>query len=442
MSSLAARTPLISLDSLSARLKFVLAVFFFRSSLDLCYIYYIHPAFESHFLTPMRLEFDLLRYLLSYSIVVLLAMFLPLRNDNLSGVFFAIAMIFLIVPMTVMYGFDSSLPGDAILAGVVAVVAAFSAVAIRIVRVRIPLAKAGQGIATFLALGFVAYFLAWSFVSGAAANINFDFTQIYEYREIAGGLLDVGVFSYLNVWAQKVFNPLLLALGLYRRNRLLVLFALAMQIYFFGVTQHRAHLFVPVLIVMVYWLYLSRISISRLYLIAGTGLLVFLGLTLVANLDAAAAIVLRRAFFVPASVTFDWVAFFLERPKVYFADNLLAAISDSVYSGRTLPFFLGDYMAPGRQLAFNNGIVGAGFAQAGLTGVALYAFLLGLVVKFVNALIRQGLPVFIAAAILIAPLRTAWADSDLFTALLSHGIAMSVIVLWLLGRLQPAARRS
>ena len=90
-------------------------------------------------------------------------------------------------------------------------------------------------------------------------------------------------------------------------------------------------------------------------------------------------------------------------------------------------------MAPGREISFNSGIIGAGFAQAGLLGVAFYAIVVGWIIKFVNSLIRQGVPVFVATALLIAPIRTAWADSDLFTALLSHGIIVSLVVLWLLG---------
>lgn len=418
---------------LSARFRFVLAVILFRVSLDVCYVFYVNPAFESHFLMPMRLDFDVLRYCLSYALVVGLALFLPHGNRSFSGIAFMVAMIFVFVPMTAMYGLDRHLPADAVLAGLVAIVLCYFATTLRIVRVRTPLAKSGRTAAVAAAFCFVMLFVAWSVVSGAVANISFDLTQIYTYREIASGLLDVGLMSYVSIWAQKVFNPFLLAYGLYRRNNLLVLFAIVMQIYFFGVTQHRIHLFVPVLVFMVYWLYALKISIARLYLMASAGVVGILVLTLAANLDAVAAIVLRRAFFVPASAAFDWVAYFADKPKVLFADNLLEGVTNSAYTGKSLPFLLGDHMAPGREISFNSGIIGAGFAQVGLLGVAFYAIVLGWIIKFVNSLIRQGVPVFVAAALLIAPIRTAWADSDLFTALLSHGIVVSLVVLWLLG---------
>jgi hypothetical protein len=382
----------------------------------------------------MEINFNAFRYLVSHALVILISSLLPYGKKNLSGIFFMSAMMFIFIPMSVMYGFNKNLPSDAILAAILAVLICYLMVNTRFARVKVPIANASEPIAVVIAIVFLLIFVGWTLVSGAVANINFDFTRIYIHREIAGSLLDVGFMPHINLWAQKVFNPLLLAHGLYRKNKFLVLIALVMQVYFFGVTQHRRHLFLPILVYMIYKLYASNLTLARLYSYAAIAVLTFLGVTLIFELDAVAAIVLRRAFFVPASVNFDWIAFFLERPKVYFSDNLLAGISASIYKGENLPLLLGEFMAPGRQFAFNCGMIGAGFAQMGYFGVTLYAFVLGAIVKFVNALIRQGVPVFLAAALLFAPLRTAWADSDVFTALLSHGIAVCIVMLWLIGK--------
>ena len=422
-----------AIDRQTSRFAFIASLLAFRAALDACYVYYISPVFETHFLTPMPIDFDVARYALSYLVVASLALVMPYSNRNLTGVFFFCAMMFLIIPMTVMYGFDVSIPTTALIPPLTAIGVAILVVCSRSYYVRWPLVRGGHNTAILVSFVAVLIFVAWSIASGAAANINWDFAKIYIYRELAGEKLDVGAFSYFNIWTQKVFNPLLLAFGLYRRNRILVLFALLMQVYFFAVTQHRLHLFVPVLVLMIYWLYARNISISRLYVYAASGVLAMLGITLALELDAAAAIVLRRAFFVPASVTFSWIEYFVANPKVYFADNLLAGGADTIYT-RPLPLYLGDVIAPGRSLAFNTGIVGTGFAQLGMTGVILYAGILGAIVKFVNALIRQGVPVFLAAAILFTSLRTAWADSDLFTTLLTHGILVSVFIVWLTGK--------
>lgn len=415
-------------------MQYVLAAMFFRVSLDVSYIYYMHPVFETHFLTPMAIDFDYTRFAISHLIVLFAASFVPNGKLNLSGIFFMSALMFLLIPMTVMFGFNRQIPIDAILAVLLAIGICYVVINSHFYHVRIPLAKTDRPISMFVAIGFVFLFLVWSVISGAASAINFDLAQIYLYRESAGALLDVGVMAHINLWAQKVFNPYLLAHGLYKRNKAIIVFAIGMQVYFFGVTQHRAHLFVPILVYMVYRLYSSNISLARLFAYSAVAVLGFLALALATDLDAAPAIILRRAFFVPASVTFDWVAFFAERPKVYFSDNLLAGFSSSVYQKESLPLFVGQVIAPGRKLAFNCGMVGAGFAQMGFIGVGVYAFILGVAIKFVNALIRGGVPVFIAAAILFAPLRTAWADSDLFTALLSHGIIVCIVVLWLIGK--------
>ncbi len=69
---------------------------------------------------------------------------------------------------------------------------------------------------------------------------------------------------------------------------------------------------------------------------------------------------------------------------------------------------------PNTQLAFNSGLVGAGYAQMGVLGVALYAAIFGYFVRLNVRLVEAGVPVYIMAAILFLPYRKTTSKSKEF----------------------------
>lgn len=420
----------------AGRMSFVLSVLFLRLALDAAYVLYVAPVFGNHFLVPLELEFDWGRYFSSFLLVVVPTTFLPYGKENLSGLFFCIPLVFLYIPMTTIYGLDLGRTSLGVFLCLSALVVAYFVAKVRICGARLAVAKKGKGIVILLGALVLVYFYVWSVITGAVNYINFDLLKIYEFRGVASELMNVGPLSYLNLLAAKVFNPFVLALGFMRRSYILICIGLLNQIYYFATTQHRMHLFVPLLVLFVWLLYRDKsyMSLPQFYGFVGGGVVAVLGFSLFLQLDVLPAIILRRAFFVPAGVAFSWVEYFVDKPKVLFADRFLSTVSVSVYAGENLPHFLGYVLSGRNEIAFNAGLVGAGYAQAGFFGVVAYACVLGVVLKCVNALLKSGVPKLLAASLLFAPLRTAWADSDLLTTLVSHGVVVSLCLLWLYGR--------
>jgi hypothetical protein len=412
---------------------FVLSVLSFRITLDLCYIYYLADKFLDDPITPMPLNVDPAQLAISYLLLLPVALLVPHDKKNLNGIFFLAALAFLYVPMTSMIGLNAEKDVTMMLIVCFAVLVSLGWIALPNVRLPMLAVENGPRAAYLLSIGFVAVFVAWSIISGAIHGLSMSLTDIYLHREDSSSVLDAGAMAYVNLWAQKVFNPFLLAIGLFYRRRALVLVCLALQAYFFAVTQHRTHLFVPVLVFLVYLLYSRPFRITHIYYLMSLSLAGVLMASLYFDLDDLPAIVLRRAFFVAPSVTYDWIDYFKANPHVYFADNLLRNYIASMYTGENLPSLMSQLVFSGKEFGFNVGLVGAGYAQLGMAGVFLYATLVGLFVWLANGLIRRGLPVFIAAAVLFDPLRTAWADSDVFTAILSHGILAGLVLIWVYG---------
>lgn len=415
----------------------IAAVLVFRLALDLAYYFYVSPAFFDDPITTMLIKFNAERYLLSIVLVVTPAMFVPFGKRDLSGIYFMAAMIFLYIPMTSIVAFNDQLPIEPVLITLLAIAVSLVFVNLPLIPL-LPMARNGERSAIQVSAAAVMLFIFWSIYSGAASNINLDLAQIYGFREANSELLDVGVWAYLNLWAEKIFNPLLFAIALYRRSLAMILLTLVVQLYFFAVTQHRIHLFAPILTYMIYLLYQRSITLTQLYFYSAIALVVILAVALSFGLDTAASLLIRRALYVGASVTIDWISYFTEASKIYWSDRYLLGRAPTEYTGVNLPYFMGHVKFPETPFAFNVGMVGAGYSHAGIWGVALYAALLGLIVNFVNRLIKRGLPAYIAAAILIGPLRTAWADSDLLTTLLSHGVIVAILIFALLGKVEES----
>jgi len=418
----------------AAMLARIIPVLLFRFALDLAYVFYVAPAFTADPITPMRLNLSAERYVLSIALVVIATMIVPFTKRNLSGISYMAAMMFLYVPMTSMIGFNTQLPIEPTLITLFAIVVSLVFVNTPLVPL-LPLARNGERRAILLSAACITIFIGWSLYSGAAGNVTFDPDKMYDFRESNSTLLDVGAWSYIGLWAEKIFNPLLFAIALYHRNKVMILLSLAIQVYFFAITQHRIHLFAPVLVFMMYLLYSRRIELASIYLYSAIATVALLGIVLLFNFDEAASVLLRRSLYVAPSVTIDWISYFDGANKIFWTDRYLFGRPPTEWTGVDIPYFIGHEKFPDKPFAMSVGMVGAGYSQAGLWGVALYAAILGTIINFLNRLIRRGIPVYIAAAILIGPIRTAWADSDLLTTLLSHGIVVGILVLAVLGRL-------
>jgi hypothetical protein len=417
-----------------SRVAFLLAIVCFRTTLDLCYLFFLSTAFVDDPITPMPVYFAAGQYAQSWIALLVVASLVPFQKDEFSGVFFLAAMAFLYIPMTSMVGLNHERPmSDVILAGLAVLTsAAVVAFPIEATPRSVPRQLGELWVPVTISVIAVVAFVAWSIASGAIFAASASLEDIYLHRGDASETLDVGPLAYFNLWAQKVFNPFLLAVGLFWRRRLLVVGCIVLQIYFFLITQHRSHLFVPVMIFFMYFLYTRPVGIAHVYLLISGALL---GVLAVANgfglfeVDGLPSILIRRAFFVAASVTSDWLAYFHEYPHAYFADNLFKSYVENEYTGQNLPALMSTLIFDGQPFGFNVGIVGTGYAHLGLFGVLLYAATAGAIVRFVNHLIHRGLPAFLAAAILFEPFRTTWADTDLPTAILSHGILIGTILL-------------
>jgi len=94
----------------------------------------------------------------------------------------------------------------------------------------------------------------------------------------------------------------------------------------------------------------------------------------------------------------------------------------------------------GRDFGPNVGYLGDAFANFGFMGMFLFSMILGVFLRIVDSISRH-LPANLIAAIIAVP-AMALANSALFTSLLTHGFILSLIMIWLLQKVEERHARS
>jgi hypothetical protein len=289
---------------------------------------------------------------------------------------------------------------------------------------------------TVLAILLTCYVYAALLSHGGLGRLSFDLATVYQVREefVEDAVPFVGYFV---PWQGYVLNPWLMLLGLRRRAPLLGGLGLGLQLLLFGMTGYRAFLLLPLLVLGVY-LFGRRRQLLMLALTAVLGVIAA-ALLLYAWLDQPIipALLVDRVIVIPAEIHYWYYDFFGVRaqPTLQLSQSLLAPLSVAHYT-TPIPEVIGwKYM--GSAASANVGLFGDAFANFGFAGCFIFALLFVLLLKAVDAAGRRA-DVRMAAALVAMP-AFQLVNSGLLTTLLTHGLALTIIVLWTLPSPAPQA---
>ena len=273
---------------------------------------------------------------------------------------------------------------------------------------------------------------------GGLARLSFDLSAVYEVREEFLERLGT-LMGYLVPWQGYVLNPALMLVGVRRRSVLLVLLGLGLQVLLFGMTGYRAFLLIPALLLAFYLIGRRR----QLTAIALAGMLAVIGVALVlyAWLDEPLIplLLVDRVIVVPAEIHYWYYDFFgvHGQAPLQLSQSILAPLSTAHYGTPIAEVIGWTYM--GSAASANVGLFGDAYANFGFAGCAIFALLLALLLKAVDAAGRAVDP-RVGAALLAMP-AFQLVNSGLLTTLLTHGLALAILVLWALGPASGASAR-
>jgi hypothetical protein len=266
------------------------------------------------------------------------------------------------------------------------------------------------------------------FYFGGLKAFNLNFLEVYKYRAEVVSTFNHGILPYFITWATKVFGPILLTVTLWKKKYFLAALVTIMHILWFGLTSHKAAVFYPIVIIGFWFLFKSSKSIAIIPIMMTILTAILTGLFLLFDHTLLGSLLIRRALFVPASLTFSYFEFFSSNPFVYWSNSIMSRFLDYPYNLKPAEL-IGEYSGVGAWA--NNGFLSTGYMHAGIFGVFLYSLILGTIFRLINSLRIESQSAWLATSIVLIPSLVIIRSSDLLTGLLTHGLLLSVLFLWL-----------
>lgn len=277
---------------------------------------------------------------------------------------------------------------------------------------------------------FIIYFYTYIMLllNGGFSRINFNLNEVYETREL---LSENSFFlsSYVISWIGYSFNPLLIVVGLYNKNKKLFFIGLILQIILFGMTNFKSFLFSIPLILLVY--YVSRMKFHYNIICVGiTVLMIFLYFSFIYSGNITlSSILVRRQFFVPAHLHYLYNDFFTRNPLIYLSDSIFKYFTTYPYNDGVTRIIGMEYW--GKKFGPNVGFFGNAFYNFGYLGILTFSLLLFIFTKLIVSF-ESKVPKYLICSIILVPFM-ALINSGFLTTLLTHSLLISVLNIWFIG---------
>jgi hypothetical protein len=276
--------------------------------------------------------------------------------------------------------------------------------------------------------------LASFYQFGAFSTLNFDFSQVYALRrEVAASL--PAIYGYLVPVFSKSIIPIATVIALASGRRMAVIGLLACSALLFGLTTHKGILFYPLVSIFVY-VAISRYKGTSLFLTAIISVIAISALDL-AFIDVTGgwvgSLLLRRALFTPALLTHYYLEYFGTNPWYWWSHSRFSFGLVEMPYDRTAPFEIGSQYFSREDMSANVGLIGSGYSNAGLLGIAIYAVLAGWLFALMQGLSTRFSGAFVVA-IFMPQLLAMLTSTDLTTLLITHGVLLSIAILMFLGK--------
>ena len=400
-----------------------LSLVLFKIVLDLSYYFVVSPVW-SH--ARFTLDFNSLKLVESYLLLLIIFILMPKSPKKLSNILVWLLILLSYIPMLTIFAFkdEARIYMYAVTAFWVVVFLLMHMPAISIA----PLKQSGViRYSLFICLGVVVFFMVYKYLG---LSLNFDLTKVYDIRS-QYGTTGIPLAGYLFNWMAYIVNPIFFALFVRTRKWLLVGFVVILQILLFSGTGMKTYLFILPFVLALMWV--IRHTNPLAYMGIGLAGIVLLGMLSYWLIDDIwiSSLFARRTLLVPAQLSFMYYDFFSKNELVFLSASRLGFFLNYPYH-LSPPHLIAEVYFNQPQMGANNGVVANAFMNFGFIGLALYSILLAIILKLVDSCSKRvDFRVGIAAIAMPAVTLT---NGALFTNLLTHGLLLALLLLYLLPR--------
>lgn len=407
----------------------LVSLFFFKGCLDAAY--FIVSVNIWDYMRLSEIAFNHLKYFESYLLLFVLFIVLPKNKKDIASIVVWLTALLAYVPMLVLYGFMDK--DRCFTYGIMFfwILVAGMLKIIPLVKIKSLIKIQANFISyySFIALLLLVLLLVYFY---AGININFDLARVYEIREQFQSF-NIPLAGYLFTWLAYVVNPVFLAVFLKRRNWPIIAAIIITQLIIFSATGNKTYLFALPFVVFLYWTVKRK---NPFFWFATTfGVLTLAGVfSYLAFGDIwTYTIFARRTLLVPAQLSYFYHDFFSHNPLLYLSGHSFVSWFID-YPYQLAPWYLISkiYLTSRPEVSANNGIFADAYMNFGYLGIIIWASLFSVIIKLISSLAyKKDITVCVAAVALMPIIFT---NGTLLTSLITNGVVMSMLLLYLLPR--------
>lgn len=411
---------IITWSSISYRILLVIL----KITLDASYIYFIYPVFGY---SGFSLSLDMFSYTESWLLYLLVISFMKYQllkpSDFLTLLFF----LFAIAPMLTLYGLSEQ---NSLYTYFSILVFFFILLIQTGPPIRIPYIKHGALISVIISFSVILLALSKMASSGAMFRLNFDLSKVYEYREETGSVLNEGLWGYIIPWTSKIFSLFLLSYALFKKQYTIVICLIVFQILLFGITSHKAVAVYPAFALGLYMFRNSEYIL--LWILASIITLLFICLSTYYIFDSGLlpSLFLRRVFFVPALLKYNYFEFFNNNGFVYWSNSITSSFVNYPFHLPPARLIASTFYGTAEMNA-NTGFIATSYMHSGFPGMLFIGFLVAILFKITDAFSTGGKPTWFYLSFLSVPFFNLFSSAAFFTTLLTHGLAVGLMLAWI-----------
>jgi len=263
-------------------------------------------------------------------------------------------------------------------------------------------------------------------------HITFSLSDVYDRRlEVRDAIEGGSLKSYALAILRWSVAPILIAEGIVRRKPFWFVAGAMGAIFSFSFSGEKLTLFLPL------YLFLLSILVIRCRKLFGvcflTGILSLLSLGMIEYIyvgsNHISTHITRRQLITPSQLTAYYFDFFGEHGFTWFAESLLRGILPPPYELGAGQLIGSVYLGNADNNCVAN-IWAVGYSECGVLGMLLSSLLLGVLLRLLDAFSSLG--DFYRTSLVAGLMALSWGSSSLFTAMLSGGVAINFLLLWLL----------
>ncbi|BCD67951.1 O-antigen polymerase [Nitratiruptor sp. YY09-18] len=269
------------------------------------------------------------------------------------------------------------------------------------------------------------------------AYFNLDISKVYEYRAVISENTPTLIAYIYNILFKGII-PILFLFYLFHTSKtsikiIITIILIILYIIIFGITSHKFYLFIIPFMVSIYLVS----SIFKKTNLVFANIMIFLLISIFIlslfknNLFLwITSLFIRRLLFVPADLNFAYFEFFNDHTFVYFSDSKFLPFYYIIGYPYDLnvPHLVGREIFGNPAMGANTGWIGSGYAHMGFIGMLFYAFIISIILKYLDFLSKYLDKKFLVFSF-IPYIITLFLSSDLKTTLLNHGLFFYLILL-------------